>query len=81
MKYQILDSYLSESERLYYEKVNPGWKVNTGNCLSTTFDDGTSTTYVIFEGPWTKSNICRNCGMYYERSTGNQNIKLFKSLI
>ena len=38
--------------------------------------DGTSTTYIIFEGPWTKANMCRNCGSYYEISIGNKILKI-----
>ena len=72
MNYKILDSYLPESEKQYYENSNPGWKVNTTNCLQVTFEDGSSSIYVIFEGPWTKSNMCRDCGTHYEISTNEQ---------
>ena len=33
MNYKILDSYLPESEKQYYESSNPGWEINTRNCL------------------------------------------------
>ncbi len=79
MNYKILDSHLSEPQIKYYEDNNPGWKVKTTNCLLVTLDDGSSTTYVIFEGPWTKSNMCRDCGSYYEISIGNQIIKISRS--
>lgn len=76
MKHKILKSHLSEAEKKYYEKNNPGWKVKTSDCLLVTFDDGSSTTYAIFEGPWTKSNMCRDCGSYYEVSIGNKIIRI-----
>nr|DAY99193.1 MAG TPA: hypothetical protein [Caudoviricetes sp.] len=76
MKHKILKSHLSEAEKKYYEKNNPGWKVKTSDCLLVTFDDGSSTTYAIFEGPWTKSNMCRDCGSYYEVSIGNKIISI-----
>lgn len=50
MNYKILDSYLPESEKQYYESSNPGWEINTTNCLQVTFEDGTSSIYVIFDG-------------------------------
>lgn len=71
MHYEILDSHLPESEKYYYESLNPGWKVNTTNCLQVTFEDGRSSIYAIFEGPWTKSNMCRDCGTHYELLIGN----------
>ena len=76
MNYKILESHISESEIKYYEDINPGWTVKTTNCLLVTFEDGTSTTYIIFEGPWTKANMCRNCGSYYEISIGNKILKI-----
>lgn len=72
MNYKILDSYLPESEKHYYESSNPGWEINTTNCLQVTFEDGTSSIYVIFDGPWTKANMCRDCGSHYELLIGNQ---------
>lgn len=72
MNYKILKSHISASEIKYYEDVNPGWTVKTTNCLLVTFEDGTSTTYIIFEGPWTKADMCRDCGSYYEISIGNK---------
>ena len=33
MNYKILDSYLPESEKQYYESSNPGWEINTTNCF------------------------------------------------
>lgn len=80
MNYKILKSHISESEIKYYEDINPGWTVKTTNCLLVTFEDGTSTTYIIFEGPWTKANMCRDCGSYYEISIGNK-IQKFLALI
>lgn len=71
MNYKILNSLLSESDKKYYEELNPGWTIKTADCLLIAFEDGTSTTYVIFEGPWTKANMCRDCGSYYEVSIGN----------
>lgn len=76
MNYKILESHISESDIKYYEDINPGWTVKTTNCLLVTFEDGTSTTYIIFEGPWTKANMCRNCGSYYEISIGNKILKI-----
>ena len=76
MNYQILDSHLPESEKLYYEDLNPGWKISTKHCMLVTFDNGSSATYVIFEGPWTKPNMCRDCGTHYELSLGSQLLKI-----
>jgi hypothetical protein len=76
MIYKIIDSYLSESDIKYYEEINPGWKVKTANCLLVTFEDGSSTSYVIFEGPWTKPNMCRDCGSYYELSISDTIIRV-----
>lgn len=81
MKYQILDSHLSESEKKYYENLNPGWRINTTHCMLVTFDDSISTTYVIFEGPWTKPNMCRDCGTHYELSLGNRLLKIPHELL
>ena len=78
MNYKILNSYLSRFEKQYYENSNPGWKVNTTNCLHVIFNDGSSTIYVIFKGPWTKPNMCRDCGSYYELSVGKQLLKIYK---
>lgn len=78
MNYKILYSYLSESEIKYYEDINPGWTVKTTNCLLVTFEDGTSMTYIIFDGPWTKANMCRDCGSYYVISIGNNIQKVYQ---
>ena len=72
MNYKILKSHISAAEVKDYEDMKPGWTVKTTNCLLVTFEDGTSTTYIIFEGPWTKANMCRDCGSYYEISIGNK---------
>lgn len=71
MNYKILKSLLSESDKNYYETLNPGWTIKTYDCLSLIFENGSSTTYVVFEGPYTKTNMCRDCGSYYEVSIGN----------
>ena len=42
------------------------------------FEDGTGTTYVIFEGRFTKQYMCRDCGSYYEIDLGTQLIKIPK---
>lgn len=78
MNYKILYSHLSESEIKYYEDINPEWTVKTTNCLLVTFEDGTSMTYIIFDGPWTKANMCRDCGSCYEISIGNTIQKVYQ---
>lgn len=78
MNYKILYSHLSESEIKYYEDINSGWTVKTTNCLLVTFEDGTSMTYIIFDGPWTKANMCRDCESYYEISIGNNIQKVYQ---
>lgn len=69
--YNILNSYISEDQKKYFESANLGWTINTSDCLEVTFEDGTSSIYPIFEGPWTRKDMCRDCGLYYEIATGN----------
>lgn len=78
MKYKLLKSYLSESDRQYYERLNKGYVVNTADCLQVMFDDVSSVTYVIFEGPKTLYNMCRDCKKYYEINSGNHIYKVQK---
>lgn len=77
MNYKILNSHLSECEIKYYEDINSGWTVKTTNCLLVTFEDSTSTTYIIFDRSWTKANMCRDCGSHYEISIGNNIQKVY----
>ena len=37
----------------------------TGETLKEEYEDGTSTTYVVFEGSWTRSGTVRDCGDHY----------------
>lgn len=81
MTFKIIKAHISEKDKMYYEKMHPGWKVKTKNLmLKVSFDDGSSTAYVIFEGPWTKLHMCRDCGSYYEFSTCKTFHKLDKSI-
>lgn len=80
-KCKLLKNKLSKSEVQYYEKMNRGWFVKTTDCLYVEFEDGTSTTYIIFEGRFTKEYMCRDCGSYYEINLGTQLIKISKETV
>ena len=80
-KCKLLKNKLHESEVQYYEKMNRGWFVKTRDCLQVEFEDGTGTTYVIFEGRFTKQYMCRDCGSYYEIDLGTQLIKIPKETV
>ena len=70
IKYEVLKNYISGEVKNHYEKLNKGWNV-TGDCLAIE-TRGTLVTYVIFTGPFTKENMVRDCGKYYELYTGNR---------
>lgn len=76
MYHKIIKSHITESEAKRYEYLNPGYHVKTLDCLLVEFEQGTTTTYIIFEGPWTKPYMCRDCGSHYEISVGNEILKL-----
>lgn len=80
-KCKLLKNKLPKSEVQYYEKMNRGWFVKTTDCLYVEFEDGTSTTYIIFEGRFTKEYMCRDCGSYYEINLGTQLIKIPKETV
>lgn len=78
MNYKILKSRLTAEDMKYYEDVNPGYLVKTSDCMLVNFEDGSSSTYVIFEGSWTRSGMCRDCGIYFEIAIGSEIKKIYK---
>lgn len=70
MKVKRIISTLSDTDIKYYESANPGWTVSKDYCLAISWDNGTSCTYVVFNGPFTLNNMCRDCGQYYELAAG-----------
>ena len=79
MKVEILPNYISDSDQHYYEQLNEGWTVPGRDCLQIVWADNEKSTYVIFYGPFTKNEICRDCNSYYELSTGGKNYIIEKN--
>lgn len=61
MNARILRNHITDSTKEFYEQQFPGWIVSSLDCLEITFDDLSSATYVIFSGPHTCQNMCRDC--------------------
>lgn len=70
MRFKLLESYLPESQLQFYKRTDKRWEVKTTDCLQVDFEDGLVTTYIIYNGPWTLPNMCRDCGTYYELALG-----------
>lgn len=66
MRAKIIINNLSDADIRYYETNNPGWTVSKDYCIDISWDSGTTCTYVIFNGPFTLNNMCRDCRHYYE---------------
>lgn len=64
-----LENHIGESERKCFEKLNQGWTVTTKDCIAVEWEDGTKATFVIFQGPYTLDEMCRECSEYYELYT------------
>lgn len=75
MKFKLLNSYLPESQLQFYKRFDKRWVVKTTDCLQVDFEDGSAAIYIIFNGPWTLPNMCRDCRTHYEFADGN---KLYK---
>lgn len=65
MKATIYKNCLSDAEAEHYERMNPGWQVVNRDILCFVTNDGVSRDYVIFSGPWTRTEMCRDCGDHY----------------
>ena len=74
----IYKGYLSDTEAEHFERLNPGWTVKNCDVLCFTDDRGTSTEYVIFTGPWTKTEMCRDCGECYVIASLSQYFRVNK---
>lgn len=73
---------LEESEKAFYEKVNPGFKC-TGETLEESYDEihgleKGGTTYVVFNGKWTPYGMCRDCGDHYIIAKWDKYIRIDK---
>lgn len=67
-----LENHIGDSEKRYFEKLNHGWTVPTKDCIAVEWEDGTKATFVIFQGPYTLDEMCRECRDYYELCTGGR---------
>lgn len=57
-------------EKKYWDLYNiPGFEV-TGETVTIEEGDSSSTTYVVFRGPFTAKYMCRDCGTHYEVDRG-----------
>lgn len=72
MYVELLHNHISDSDRNYYELMNKGWTVPTRDCIRVTYADKESSTYIIFCGPFTKNEMCRDCATHYELSAGGK---------
>jgi hypothetical protein len=66
MNARIIHNHITDSAKEFFEHQFPGWSVSSLDCLEITFDDLSSTTYVIFSGPHTCQNMCRDCIDHFE---------------
>ena len=69
MKYKVTIGKLEESEKEFFERMNPGYKC-TGETLTEQFPEGGGQTLVIFKTVSPTSNftpygMCRDCGDHY----------------
>lgn len=75
---EIIKNHLNELDRISYEKQYTCWTIPGTDCLKLTWSSGLSTTYMIFKGPWTQQEMCRDCGDHYEVVASNQIYKIKK---
>lgn len=61
---RVFKDVLIDADKNFFERLNPGWKA-TGDMLEETFPDGSTNTLVVFTGPWTRRDTCRDCGTHY----------------
>lgn len=66
MKARLVRNHITDSKKKFFEHQFPGWIVSSLDCLEITFDDLSSATYVIFSGPHTCQNMCRDCKDHFE---------------
>lgn len=78
MRYKLIDTLLTKDIVNFYKSLHKGFTVNKHKLLEVYFDDGSSSTYLIFKGKFTKQYMCRECEDFYELSTGNGIIKIYK---
>ena len=69
---KLLSNHISDSDRTYFESLNEGWSVPSRDCIQIKWNEKETTTYVIFCGPFTKNEMCRDCCDHFELSTGGK---------
>jgi len=81
MKTHLIHEHINKTDRDYYEQLNQGWSVQTNDCLCVDWENGSKTVFVIFCGPFTLDNMCRDCGSYFELSTGGNLYRIDKETL